>query len=115
MVFEIGDVVLPDPKEETKARIERRLGIAISHEKATITDGLAYVKTLLREFNVDPSFERTTIPGFLPERTAVIKGCNDELGFVGEIDPRILYKLEIKDPVVVAELYLNKIISLCMH
>ncbi|MEM4005865.1 MAG: phenylalanine--tRNA ligase subunit beta [Desulfurococcaceae archaeon] len=115
MLFEIGDVVVPDSEQETKARVERRLGIVLSHDKATLTDGLAYVKALLRELNVDVAYEKSIIPGFLPERTALIRGCDGELGFVGEIDPKILYKLEIKNPVVVAELYLNKIINLCIQ
>lgn len=115
MVFEIGDVVIPDAEQETRARVERRLGVVVSHEKATLTDGLTYVKVLLRELNINPVFEKSTIPGFLPERTAVIRGCGSELGFVGEVDPRTLYRLEIRNPVVVAELYLNKVISLCMQ
>jgi phenylalanyl-tRNA synthetase beta chain len=112
-IFEIGDVVLVDPEEETKARVERRVGIAITHDKVTLTDGLAYVRALLRELGITPLFEKHELPGFLAERTAKVIACKGEIGFVGEVDPRILYKLGAKNPIVVAELSLDKVIKLC--
>jgi len=113
MIFELGDVVLPDENSETGARVERRLGMAITHEKATLTDGLACVKALLEELGALPVFAKKTIRGFLPERTAAILACNSEIGFVGEIDPRVLHGLRLNNPVVVAEIYLDKIIKFC--
>lgn len=114
MIFEIGDVAIPDTSYETQARIERRLGIAISHDKATLTDGLAYISALLRELKVEPTFRKGNMPGFLPERTSMIIGCGDvELGFIGEIDPRILYRMGARNPVVVGEINLNKILEHC--
>lgn len=113
-IFEIGDVVIPNAKFETQARIERRLGIAISHDKATLTDGLAYINALLRELRITPIFRKGIMKGFLPERTSLITGCGDvELGFVGEVDPRILYGLGIRNPVIVGEVYLSKILENC--
>ncbi|MEM4717539.1 MAG: phenylalanine--tRNA ligase subunit beta [Desulfurococcaceae archaeon] len=114
MIFEIGDIAALDLVRETRARIERRIGLALTHEKATLTDGLAYTKKLLQELGIEPSFRKNPLPGFLPERTAIIKACGDiEIGFVGEIDPRILYNLGVKNPVIIAELYLSSIIEHC--
>ncbi|MEM1719312.1 MAG: phenylalanine--tRNA ligase subunit beta, partial [Desulfurococcaceae archaeon] len=95
------------------ARVERRLGIAIMHDKATITDGLAYTKSILSELGVTPVFVKGRVQGFLPERTAVVLANGSELGFVGEVDPRVLCRLELKNPVVIAELDLHKVLSLC--
>jgi phenylalanyl-tRNA synthetase beta chain len=114
LLFEIGDVVIPDPLSETRARIERRVGLAITHEKATLTDGVAYVKALLRELGLNPVFEKKAIRGFLEERTASIKACGEELGFVGEVDPRILYSRGLKNPLVISEIVLSKIIKFCL-
>ena len=113
-IFEIGDVVEPDESHETRARVERHVGMAISHEKATLTDGLAYVKALLEELKVKPLFKKGVVSGLLKERTAIIEACGTEIGFVGELDPVIAYRLELKNPVVIAELNLNKIISACL-
>lgn len=110
-VFEIGDVVIPDASRETGARVERRLCVALSHEKATLTDGLAVVKALLRDLGVKPLFEGATIAGFLQGRTAVIRVDDDNVGFVGEVEPGILYRLGVVNPVVIAEVVLNKVIN----
>ncbi|MEM2025172.1 MAG: phenylalanine--tRNA ligase subunit beta, partial [Desulfurococcaceae archaeon] len=109
MIFEIGDVAIPDPSRETQARIERRLGIAIYYDRATLTDGLAYVKAVLNELEINHKFVKGHLPGFLPERTAVVKSGEEELGFVGEIYPGVTYELGLKNPVVIAELYLDRI------
>ena len=112
-IFEIGDVVVPSESHETRARIERRMGIAISHDKATLTDGLAYAKSILGELGIKPTFRKTSVPGFLPERTATIIGCDQELGFVGEVDPQVLYKLGVSNPVVIGEINVNKVLTHC--
>ncbi len=113
MIFEVGDVVIPDDTFETSARVERRVGFAITHEKATLTDGLAYVKAMFSELGVKPSFEKSHVSGFLPERTAAIKACGGDVGFVGEVNPQILLRLGLKNPLVIAEVSLSKIISSC--
>jgi len=113
-LFEIGDVVIPDESFDTRARIERRLSMLIYHEKVTLTDGLVYVKALMRELKLDVSFNKGVVPGFLPERTAIIRSCNEDVGFVGEVHPRILFKLGLKNPVVIAEISLSTILSKCL-
>ncbi len=114
-VFEIGDVAIPDKESETGAIIERRLGIAISHEKATLTDGLAVINALFNRFSIKPVYEKKYVKGFLKERTASIIINGEEVGFVGEIDPRILYRLGMDRPVVSAEIILNKVLILINH
>lgn len=113
-LFEIGDVVIPDESFETRARIERRLSMLIYHEKATLTDGLVHVKALMRELELDVSFNKGIVPGFLPERTAIIRSCGTDIGFVGEVHPQILLKLGLKNPVVIAEISLSTILSECL-
>lgn len=112
-IFEIGDVVIPDETSETRARVDRRLSLLIYHEKTTLTDGLVYVKALMRELGLEASFSKGIIPGFLPERTALIYSCGENVGFIGEVRPEILLKLELKNPVVIAEISLSKILSNC--
>ncbi len=111
-IFEVGDVAIPDENTDTGARIERRLGILITHEKTTLTDGIAIINAILNRLGLTPRYEKTQIPGYLPQRTAKIIVDEEEIGFVGEIDPRILYRQDIENPVVVAEMVLNKLLSL---
>lgn len=110
-VFEIGDVVVPDPQGETYARVERRIGFAITHEKATLTDGLAAVKSLMAELGLPYSFEAGNVPGLLAERTARILVNGREVGFVGEVHPAISAKFEHAFPLVVGEITLNKLLD----
>jgi phenylalanyl-tRNA synthetase beta chain len=111
-IYEIGDVAIPDPETETGARIERRVGIAIYYRKATLTDGLAIISALMNRFGLKSVFVKDRINGMLPERTARIMVNDENIGFVAEIHPTILYKLGIEYPVVVSEIILNKLLLL---
>ncbi len=111
-IFEVGDVAIVDDKSDTGVHIERRLGFAITHPKATLTDSLAVLKTLFDTLGIKTVFEKAKIPGLIPERTAYIKADNIVLGFTGEVDPRILYSLNIMNPVAVSEIILNNLIKL---
>ncbi|MEM1780501.1 MAG: phenylalanine--tRNA ligase subunit beta [Desulfurococcaceae archaeon] len=114
-IFEVGDVVVPDMSMETGARIDRRLGFAITHEKATLTDGIAYVRAILKELGLEVSFTEMLLNGFLPERTVSVNVHGESLGFVGEVHPTILYKIGIKNPVVIAEISLGKLLKIISH
>ncbi len=111
-IFEIGDVAIPDKESETGARIERHIALLVSHKKTTLTDGLAYVTVILSRLGFKPRYEKTSIPGFLPQRTAKIIVNNTEIGFVGEVHPRILYDKGIENPVVIAEINIKQILKL---
>ncbi len=111
-IFEVGDVVLPDLESPTGAKIERRLGIAISHEKATLTDGLAYVHAILDRLGVPHKFEKGYVNGLLKQRTAFIVHNDRRIGFVGEVHPKTLKELGINRPVIVAEIYLNDLLDI---
>jgi len=114
-IFEIGDVAIPDNSMETGARIERRVGIGISHDKATLTDGLSIVNTLLKNLGLSPVYRKSTQPGFLSQRCADVFVNDVYAGFVGEIHPEILLKMNIDKPVVVSELVLNNLLTLFIH
>ncbi len=111
-LFEIGDVAIVDPTADTGARIERRVGFAITHEKTTLTDGLAVIRTLFETLKTDYKLVKKKIKGLLEPRTASIIVEGKEVGFVGEVDPRVLVKLRIETPVVVGEIVLNKLLDL---
>jgi len=110
-IFEIGDVVVPSSECETGACSERRLGVAISHDKATLTDGLAIATAILEALGLKPVFRKTEIAGLLPQRTAEVLVNDVPVGFVGEVHPQVLLKLNISKPVVVVEIKLNALLS----
>ncbi len=111
-IFEIGDVAIYDPGIETGARIERRLGFAISHERTTLTDSLAVIRTLAETLGLKIVFREASINGLLPERTAYIVVGDQVIGFTGEVHPRTLVELGIEKPVVVTEIIVNKLLEI---
>lgn len=109
-IFEIGDVVVVNSGSEIGTRSERRIGFAISISEVTLTDGLAVLKSLGDSMGWIVEFKETVITGFIPERTASVFINGVEAGFIGEVDPRTLVKLGVLKPVVICELYLNKLL-----
>jgi phenylalanyl-tRNA synthetase beta chain len=113
-IFEIGDVILPG-KTEGEPVVERRLGAAISHDKATLTDGLSLIASIFDFLNIKYEFVKDRYEGFLEERFSSIYVDEEKVGFVGEIHPKILYELGIGNPVIIAEVSLSKLIKFIQH
>lgn len=110
-IFEVGDVILPG-ESEGEPVVERRLGVAISHEKSTLTDGLSLIASIFDLIDVEYKFLKDKNEGFLDGRFTSIHVNGERVGFVGEIHPKILYELGIANPVVIAEVSLSKLIKL---
>lgn len=113
-IFEIGDVAIPGDLSN-HVQVERHLGIAISHDKATLTDGLSVVASMLEHFKVAYKFIKGRKNGFLEERTSYIEVNDTYVGFVGEVHPAILHRNRIPHPVVISEINLSKLIKLVHH
>lgn len=109
-IFEVGDVVRFENRRKNVV-VEKRVGILISHDKATLTDGLVVLNTLLDEFGVKPTYRDSQMKGFLPERFVEAGVNNAYLGFVGEIHPIVVKRLGLENPVVVSEIILNKLLE----
>ncbi len=108
-VFEIGDCVLLDEKQETKARNVRKLA-------AVVTDysiGYEYISSLLdalmRSLGVNYKLKRKDHPSFIDGRCATILVGEKELGVIGEVHPSVLEKWKIETPVVAFEINLEEI------
>ena len=107
-VFEVGDVVFV---REGRVYEERRVGTAISSPEATLTDGLAVVNTLLNAIGLNPAFREGEVDGLLRERTAEIVVSDEKVGFVGEVHPEVLLKLDYDRPIVTVEIDVGKILK----
>ncbi len=108
-VFEIGDVVKVINNEP---RTYRYLGFAISKPNATLTDALATLKTLFRNFGIKYALEKYTLrPIFIEGRSAKVIVDGVVIGVVGEVHPSILTELGILQPVVLSELCINDLLN----
>ena len=111
-IFEIGDVAIVDETQETKTRIERRLGVVIYSEEATLTDAMVYVKALFNSLGIDYKVIEHDHPSFIEGRCGKIIVKNRDIGFLGEIHPEVIVNFNLEAPIAAFELNLTAILDL---
>ena len=123
-LFELGRAYLNAPDGRSFTELER-LSFALWGEakektwsekarEVDYTDGVTVLEILKERLGLpEMSFEAAAIPGLHPGRTAKISltyhGKKKELGFIGEMDPRVVRDLDLKGRLVVCELDLDVI------
>ncbi|MEJ2249300.1 MAG: phenylalanine--tRNA ligase subunit beta [Candidatus Lokiarchaeota archaeon] len=111
-IFEVGDVILFDEKEETRTRRDVHLAAASYHEDADYTElksALDYFMTSLgfeRDFKVRSSENSTYIKG----RCGNILLNNIKIGEIGEIHPEVLTNFKLEFPVAAFEIDIQKLL-----
>jgi phenylalanyl-tRNA synthetase beta chain len=109
-VFEIGDVVNLDGKEETQTKDEGKLAVAITDNVAGYEDISSTLDSLLRNLGIEYDLRSTNHPSFIKGRTADIFSGGKRIGIVGEINPIVLERWELEKPVVGFEVDLEKLL-----
>ncbi len=109
-IFEVGDVLLLDRKEETGTKREVHLSAVSYHEDANYTElksTLDFVMTSLgyySDYQVSPGKNVSYIDGRFGE---IFLG-NSVIGEIGEIDPEVLLNFKLEFPVAAMELNIEK-------
>ncbi len=113
-IFDIGEIAY---YTNHKIIQDIHLGIAITGREVTLTDMLTTLRTLLTLLSLDVRYEKCTVRGLIPERSAKIvsKKGNVEIGYLGEVHPGVLTRLEYYNPVVIAEISLTKILDILIR
>ena len=108
-IFELGDVVVVDEKEETRTRSVRKLALATCDSdvgyEAIASDVDAILSSLEMRYRLLPCENANFIRG----RCAEIRVKNESIGVMGEVNPSLLEDYEIWVPVVMAELDVTKL------
>jgi phenylalanyl-tRNA synthetase beta chain len=102
-IFEVGDVLSLDSKQETGSIAKRRLGAIIIHHKANFSEAKSTFTSLLRDIGMRGKVKPYSHPSFIPGRCAEIEG----VGYFGELHPRVLTNFELEYPAVAMELTLK--------
>ena len=108
-IFEVGDVILLDPSEETGAKREVHLSAVSYHEYADFTEiksTLDFIITSLgfiNEFEIKPEVNSSFING----RYGCIYLKGNKIGEIGEIHPEVLLNFKLEFPVAAMELNLQ--------
>ncbi|MEM1742480.1 MAG: hypothetical protein QXK95_00740, partial [Nitrososphaerota archaeon] len=111
-IFEIGDVVLPDPSVPERAVRRMKLGCASCHSDASYSEIKSICEEVLENLNIDKwSIVEYDEPPFLEGRAAKIMLNDIQIGFMGEIHPQVLENWEIMMPTAALELAIHELIE----
>ncbi|MFH7882586.1 MAG: phenylalanine--tRNA ligase subunit beta, partial [Candidatus Aenigmatarchaeota archaeon] len=110
-IFEIGDVVIPDEKEETMSKSLRKIAFATSHSKACFSEIKSLVESFLTNLGVEFKIDEFKHGSFIEGRVAKIIFNRKEIGFFGEISPKVLERWEIEMPIAACEIELDALLE----
>ncbi len=99
-VFEINDCVLLDETTETKTKQIRNLAAVISYDNSNLTEMKSIVETILSSLGYKYEIKDYNHPSFIESRCGEILIDGDQIGFFGEIHPKILENWQLEKPVI---------------
>ena len=103
-IFEQGLVTI---KKEGRIIDYERLSSVIISEKADYTKIKQALDCLMRLLGVEYDIEDTNHKSFIPGRIGRIIVNNQNIGYIGEISPKVIYNFNLEMPVVAFELNLT--------
>lgn len=112
-IFELGKIFPPFPKKEKKMLTGLLTGSAFFELKGIVDlllQKMGITQIWYDEFKPTP--EESDISIWHPRKCAEVKVEQEEIGFLGEISPKIISDLKLKDRVCVFDLDFEKIIKL---
>jgi len=111
-IFELGIVTLLDEAKETKTRDEERLAAIIAHAGANFSEMKSALDAFLSNLGLKWQIKETLHPSFIEGRVGTAIIDNDEIGFLGEIHPKVLTSWKLENPAVAFELDIKKIVKI---
>ncbi|RBQ22731.1 Phenylalanine--tRNA ligase beta subunit [Candidatus Methanobinarius endosymbioticus] len=106
-IFEIGDTLYLEEKNETKVKAIKKLAGAICHSTANFTEIKSTVASVLANLRYEMEISSSDNPTFIEGRVANIKGTSKSgnvVGYFGEISPEIITNFELEYPVIAFEI-----------
>jgi phenylalanyl-tRNA synthetase beta chain len=108
-IFEVGNVVMIDEKQETKTKDVGTVAAAISDSKVSYGEIAAVLDAFMKAAKVKYKLKRSKHPSFIEGRVAEILVKNKSIGFIGEIHPSVLKNWKIEMPVAAFEINIEEI------
>lgn len=106
-VFEVGDVVVIDDKEETGTRTEKKLACLISDGKVSYEDISSALDAFLRSAGIKYTLKGKNHGSFIEGRSAKILSNGRDIGIIGEVHPQVLNNWGIEKPIAGFEIDIN--------
>ena len=109
-LFEVGEVVVPDPTDEMGSRTLTVLGTLIAHAGANFSEVHSCLDLLMFYLNRPHTLEPMSHPSFLEGRAGSIVSEGRTLGLIGELHPEVLEQWQVSVPVVAFELEIDALL-----
>ncbi len=114
-IFELGDAVLVDEREETRTKNVRKLALVICDSNVGYEVIASDVDAILSSLGVEYHLLPYDDPNYIRGRCAEICVKGTRIGIMGEVNPSLLEDYEIWVPVVMAELDVTELRSKVMQ
>jgi len=106
-IFEMGTVFSNDEKSATGVREEEGLAISLIDESVNFTELKQVLDYLFKMLDVEYKIENAENNNYIAGRVGKIIVDGVDIGFIGEVAPRVLKNWKIKMPVVSLEIVLG--------
>ena len=106
-IFELGDVVVVDPGEETLTRTVPHLAAATVNSRVDLTTLKGEVICLLKNLGLQATVKPAKDPSFIKGRVGRILVDGRKRGIIGEVHPEVLINFGIEAPCVAFELEID--------
>ncbi|MGH7229670.1 MAG: phenylalanine--tRNA ligase subunit beta, partial [Nitrospiraceae bacterium] len=103
-LFEVGEVVVPDPTDVIGSRTCTVLGVLIAHAGANFSEVHSCLDLLLFYLNQPYTLEPMSHPSFLEGRVGRIESKGRTLGLIGELHPETLEHWQVSVPAAAFQL-----------
>jgi len=108
-IFEVGNVVLLDEKQETKTKDVRKIAVAIADSKVSYEDISSVLDAFMSSLGMKYKLKRSKHPSFIEGRFAEILFKGKSVGFIGELHPMILKNWKMEMPVATFEINIEEL------
>ncbi|MBU0530149.1 MAG: phenylalanine--tRNA ligase subunit beta [Candidatus Aenigmatarchaeota archaeon] len=110
-IFEIGDTVEVNMRNETRTQNTRRLAVALSDSSFGYQNATEILDFLMSTLGTKYNLVRADHNSLIPGRSANILVHGKKLGIIGEIHPQVLNNWKLELPVIIFELNLTELFN----
>ena len=108
-IFEVGDTVVLDSKSETKTKNNRKLCAISAHANANLSEIISIINSIASNLGIKIKLKNHDDHSFIKGRSGLVLLGKNEIGYFGEIDPKVLNKHDLNTPIAALELDLDLI------
>lgn len=115
-IFEVGEVILLDEREDTGARTAKRLAVALCHSRANFSEIKGLMESILSNLGViGVELEPSSLPCFIEGRGVEARVNGRHICWAGEIRPEVLENWGLEMPVAGLEMDVDALYELVLE